>query len=151
MYRELIQRLSSDIKWVKLGDGCTESEIDLAESAVGYPFPGELRDLLSEVNGDGGWLLMSVDEIIAMAEWFRDEWRQFFEAEGKMDKFAENIERFIFFALDGCGGYYGYHVDSDGKPEGTDIYYWDHEALDQDKCFSKVANNLEEFVNEYYN
>ncbi len=150
-YRKLLSKMTKKIKCVKLGSPCPENEIALAEKSVGYPFPQELKDLLGEVNGDGGWALMSAQEITETTNDLRNSWRAFFEEEGKQEEYVDNVQSFIFFAKNGCGDYYGYHIGADGLPEGTTIYIWEHEKIGEARCYRRVASNIEEFITNYYN
>ena len=141
MYRELILKLTQDSEFVKIQPSCPESEIDNAEKAVGYPFPKELRALLQELNGDK-YLLLSAKEIIEQTK-LNKEIQEMYSNE----EFAKELDRFIFFATNGCGDYYCYHADSDGIIDETAIYIWEHEEF----CWKQVAANMAELITLYYN
>lgn len=149
MYRELIAGLAADNEFVKLRQPCPESELERAEKIVGYPFPEELKTLLRETDGDS-WCLLSVKAMIENVETNRDIWLPMFEEDFSREEYIDKVDRFIFFATNGCGDYYGYRVGEDGVAEGTDVYIWEHEYLGE-KCWKKVAGSLEEFIIRYYN
>jgi len=141
MYRELILELTQDNEYVKIQPPCLENEIDNAEKVVGYPFPKELRALLRELNGDK-YLLLSAKEIVEQAKLNKE-----IQEEYSDEEFAKELDRFIFFATNGCGDYYGYHADSDGVLDETAIYIWQHE----DYCWKQAATNMRELITRYYN
>ena len=141
MYKELILELSRENKFVKIQPPCPEEEIAEAEKEVGYTFPKELRDLLRETNGDK-WLILSAREIIEQAK-LNKELQEIYSDE----EFAKELDKFIFFATNGCGDYYCYRVGSDGVPDETTIYIWEHEEY----IWKKVASNMTEFITRYYN
>ena len=149
MYRELILELSKGNRWVKIQPPCPAEEIRHAEQVVGYPFPKELRKLLQETNGDQCCLL-STQEIIENVERNREILFPLFEQDYSKEKYIELVDRFIFFATNGCGDYYCYRVNEDGIPDEAAIYIWEHEFLGE-KCWKKVAGNMAEFINRYYN
>ena len=140
MYRELILSLSQGNKFVKIQPPCPESEIDDAEKVVGYPFPKELRNLLRELNGDK-WLLLSAKEIVENAKLNRE-----IQEENSDEKFAKELDKFIFFATNGCGDYYCYHADSDGVIDETAIYIWEHEEY----RWRQIATNMADLITQYY-
>lgn len=148
MYRELIVELSKENRWARLQPPCPEGEIDRAERAVGYPFPRELRQLLRETNGDQ-WCLLSAEEIIERVRLNREIWLPFFEEDYSREEYLDKVDRFIFFATNGCGDHYCYRVRPDGTPDETAIYLWEHEGLGE-KCWKKVAANMTEFITRYY-
>ncbi len=112
------------------------AEIEDAEKAVGYPFPTELRELLSEMNGDG-WLFFSTEQIKETVAVNREYLLECYDG----------IERHIFFAGNGCGDCYCYNIDSDGGADVDRIYIWQHETNETDF----VASNLAELIRRYYN
>lgn len=149
MYKELILELTKENKWVKPQPPCSDKDIQKAEKVVGYPFPKELRELLKEINGDK-WCLLSVKEIIDDVERNRKIWLPLFEEDYSKEEYVDKVDRFIFFAENGCGDYYCYRVDENGVPDETAIYIWEHEYLGE-KCWKKVASNMTEFITLYYN
>ena len=149
MYQELIAELSQGNSFVHPQPPCPAHEMNRAEKAVGYPFPKELRDLLRELNGDH-WLLLSADEIIKNVESNRAYYLPFFEMDLSREVYTERVDRFIFFATNGCGDYYGYRVAPDGVPDETAIYIWEHEEIGETCCWRKVAANMTEFITRYY-
>lgn len=149
MYRELISELTKDNEWVKLQPPCPESEIARAEKVVGYSFPSQLRELLRETNGDK-WCLMSVKSIIETVELNREIWLPMFEEDFSREEYVDKVDRFIFFATNGCGDYYCYRVGEDGIADESAIYIWEHEYLGE-KCWKKVAGSMSDFIRRYYN
>lgn len=105
MYRELIGKLIEGHNWARLQEPCPEKEIKKAEKYVGFTFPEELKALLRETNGDH-WLLLSAGEIISNAKRNREIMAEYFES----DEFEEKVNRFVYFASNGCGDYYCYRV-----------------------------------------
>ena len=141
MYKELILKLTQDNEYVKVQPPCPENEIDNAEKAVGYRFPKELKTLLRELNGDK-YLLLSAKEIVEQAKLNKE-----IQEEYSNEEFAKELDKFIFFATNGCGDYYCYVADSDGVIDETAIYVWEHE----DYCLKQVATNMTELITLYYN
>lgn len=141
MYKELILKLTQDSELVKIQPPCPEDEIDSAEKTVGYPFPKELRVLLQELNGDK-YLLLSAKEIADQAVLNRETQEMYSDEE-----FAKELDKFIFFATNGCGDYYCYCAGPDGIINETAIYIWEHEEF----CWKQVAANMSELITRYYN
>ena len=148
MYRELILDLTKENKWVKIQPPCPDDEIKRAEQIVGYPFPEELRSLLREINGDH-YCLLSAEEIIKNVKLNREIWLPLFEEDYSKELYVTLVDRFIFFATNGCGDYYCYRVNKNGIPDETSIYIWEHESLGEE-CWRKVAGNMTEFITKYY-
>ena len=140
MYKELISELTQENEWVKIQLPCSGNDIDTAEKAVGYPFPKELRKLLLEMNGDK-YLLLSIDEIVEQAKLNRE-----IKEEYNDEEFAKELDKFIFFAGNGCGDYYCYHANADGVIDEDSIYIWKHEEY----CWRQVASNMAELLSRYY-
>lgn len=149
MYKELILRLSQGNEWVKIQPPCTDSEIAYAEKVVGHPFPNALIDLLHEMNGDN-WCLLSVQEIVENVKRNRETWLPLFEEDYTTEEYLDKVDRFIFFATNGCGDYYCYRVQPDGTADETTIYIWEHEEIGEKYCWRSVASNLSEFITRYY-
>ena len=150
MYKELVLKLSEGIEWVKVQPPCSDNEISKAEKYVGYEFPEELKSLLREMNGDK-WLLLSVDEIIENVKLNRKYFRELFESDYSEKEYMNRVDRFIFFATNGCGDYYCYRVAENGMVDDSAIYIWEHEELGEDCCWHPVAHNMKEFIERYYN
>lgn len=150
MYKELVLELSKGNEWVKIQPPCPESVISEAEKVVGYSFPIELRNLLREMNGDG-WLLLSAQQIIENVELNRKAFYPLFKEDFSIDAYKDRIDRFIFFAANGCGDYYCYRVSEDGIAYENAIYIWEHEYIGDECCWKKVADNLAECITRYYN
>lgn len=149
MYRELLTRLTQGNQWVNVQPPCSEIEIEHAEAVVGYQFPTELKALLRELNGDE-WLLLSSERIIHNVELNRECWLPFFESDFSKEAYMDRVDRFIFFATNGCGDYYGYRVQQNGIPDESNIYIWEHEEIGKECCWRKVASNIAEFITRYY-
>lgn len=143
MYRELIARLIKDHDWAKLQDPCPESEIESAEKYIGYTFPEELKALLRETNGDR-WLLLSAREIIENVERNRGILAEFFEDK---EEFLEKVDRYIFFATNGCGDYYCYRVLPNGEADTSAVCIWEHEEFES----RVVAKDIPDLIVKYYN
>ena len=142
MYRELIEKLTSGNQWAKVQEPCSEEEIRRAEEYVGHKFPEELKALLRETNGDH-WLLLSAERIINHVKVNREVFPEYLAP----DEFEEKINRFVFFATNGCGDYYCYRVLENGETDTSAIYIWEHE------CFEarEVANDIVDLITKYYN
>lgn len=140
MYKELIEKFAQENEYVKIQPPCTEEEIAKAEKAAGFPFPKELQKLLSELNGDG-YFLLSAQEIIAQAALNR-EMQELYSGED----FAKELDKFLFFATNGCGDYYCYHADADGGIDENAIYIWQHEEF----RWKPVAANMAQLITRYY-
>ena len=141
MYRELILKLTQGNEFVKIQPPCSENEINNAEKVIGYSFPKELRMLLQELNGDKH-LLLSAKEIIEQVKLNREVQEMY-----KDEEFVKELDRFLFFATNGCGDYYCYRADSDGTLDETAIYIWQHEEY----CWKQAATNMAELITRYYN
>lgn len=149
MYRELITELTKNNEFVKLQPPCPDGVIAEAEKVVGYPFPKELRALLRETNGDK-WCLLSAEAMIENVQMNREIWLPLFEEDYSKEEYIDKVDRFIFFATNGCGDYYCYRVEADGVPDEDSIYIWEHEYLGE-KCWKRVAGSMSEFITRYYN
>lgn len=149
MYRELLAELSKGCGWVRPRPPCPEAEIAAAEKSLGCPFPPELRALLRELNGDK-WLLLSASDIVRNAEQNRKAYLPLFKEDFTMEEYRDRIERFLFFAENGCGDLYGYRLSPEGVPDETTIFYWDHEEIGEPCCWKPVAKNITEFLTRYY-
>ena len=142
MYRDLIGKLIEGHSWAKLQDPCSEDEIIKAEKYVGYIFPEELKSLLRETNGDQ-WFLLSTEDIIKHVKTNREIFPEYLEP----DEFEEKVNRFVYFATNGCGDYYCYRVLENGETDISAIYIWEHELFE----IREVAKDISELVTKYYN
>ena len=142
MYRERIASHIQGHNWAKLQESCPEKMISKAEKYVGFRFPDALKELLRETNGDH-WFLLSAEDIIERVKINREIFPEYMDA----DEFEEKINRFVPFATNGCGDYYGYRVLPNGETDATAIYIWEHELFE----YQKVAENIPELINKYYN
>lgn len=142
MYRELIKKLTMSHQWANVQEPCPEEEIQRAEEYVGFKFPEELKALLRETNGDH-WFLLSAERIISHIKENREIFPEYFAP----DEFEEKVNRFIFFATNGCGDYYCYRVLENGETDASAIYIWEHELFE----IREVAKSLAELITKYYN
>lgn len=142
MYRELIKKLTASNQWANVQEPCPEEEIQRAEKYVGFSFPEELKALLRETNGDH-WFLLSAERIISHVK----ENREIFPEYLAPDEFEEKVNRFVFFATNGCGDYYCYRVLKNGETDASAIYIWEHELFE----IREVAKSLAELITKYYN
>ncbi len=142
MYRELIGKLIEGHNWAKLQAPCPESEISKVEKYVGFTFPEELKVLLRETNGDH-WFLLSAEEIITHVKTNREIFPEYLEP----DEFEEKVNRFIPFATNGCGDYYGYRILENDKADTSAIYIWEHELFE----IREVASDITDLITKYYN
>ena len=78
--------------------------------------------------------LNSEDETDEYDEYYNDE------------EFAKELDKFLFFAGNGCGDYYCYHANADGVIDEASIYIWEHEEY----CWKQVASNMAELLTRYY-
>lgn len=142
MYRELIQKLTDGHRWAKLQAPCPENELAEAEQSVGFTFPEELKALLRETNGDH-WFLLSAKEIINHVKTNREIFPEYLEP----DEFEEKVNRYVFFATNGCGDYYCYRVLPNGETDTSAIYIWEHELFE----IREAAKDIADLIIKYYN
>lgn len=142
MYRELIENLTKGNHWVKPQEPCSKKEIKKAEQYVGFDFPKELRELLEELNGDR-YLFLSAKDIIETAKRNRKIIAEYLSPE----EFEEKVNRFIYFATNGCGDYYCYRILPNGKADSTAIFVWEHELFE----IREIAKDIPDLINKYYN
>lgn len=142
MYRELLRKLIKKVKWAKLRKPCSENDIEKAERAVGYTFPDELKALYRETDGDN-WFLLSLQQIIDNVEINRKILSKYLEP----DEYLEKVDRYIFFATNGCGDYYCYRVSESGVTDTSAIYIWEHEGFEA----QYVAKDIKDAIIKYYN
>ncbi|MBQ5825122.1 MAG: SMI1/KNR4 family protein [Clostridia bacterium] len=142
MYKELIEKLTKNNQWAKVQEPCPEEVIRNAEEYVGFAFPEELKALLRETNGDH-YFLLSAEEIISNTKNNREIFPEFLETE----EFEEKVNRFIFFATNGCGDYYCYRVLENSETDTSAIYIWEHELFE----VREVAKDIADLITKYYN
>ena len=144
MFTELLSQCIQEagVEYAHLEPPCPEEEIALAEAAVGYPFPQELKALLRETNGDS-WLLLSASRIVETAQLNRKYFTECFDT---LEEYEDRIGRFIIFAGNGCGDYYCYRVLPDGQVDGSQIYIWEHETFEH----HVVAKDIPDLIRKYY-
>ena len=141
VYRELIGKLIDGHNWAKLQPPCFEKEIEKAEECVGFRFPEELKTLLRETNGDR-WFLLSAEEIIEHVKMNREIFPEYLDPE----EFEEKVNRFIYFATNGCGDYYCYRVLPNDEVDTSAIYIWEHELFET----HEVAKDIADLITKYY-
>lgn len=149
MYKELITRLSADNTWVSPQEPCSEEMLKKAQAYVGFPFPEELNALLREMDGDN-WCVLSAEGIMERVKLNREVFLPLFLSDFSQEAYEERVDRFIFFATNGCGDYYCYRVEENGIADPNAIYIWEHEDLGEECCWKQVAASMEEFLTRYY-
>lgn len=87
--------------------------------------------------------MLSTEEIIRNVKTNREIFPEFLEA----DEFEEKVNRFVFFATNGCGDYYCYRVLENGETDPSAIYIWEHELFE----IREVAKNIADLITKYYN
>ena len=141
MYKELLEKLTAGNRWANVQPPCPEEDIQKAEKYVGFPFPEELKALLRETNGDG-WFLLSAERIQEHVKTNREIYPEYLEP----DEFEEKVNRFVYFATNGCGDYYGYRVLENGMTDDSAIYVWEHELFET----REVAKDITDLITRYY-
>ena len=141
MYKELLEKLTAGNRWAKVQPPCPEEDIQKAEKYVGFPFPTELKALLRETDGDG-WFLLSAERIQEHVKTNREIYPEYLEP----DEFEEKVNRFVYFATNGCGDYYGYRVLENGMTDDSAIYIWEHELFET----REVAKDITDLITRYY-
>ena len=140
MYKELIESFAQNNEWVKVQPPQTEENIRATE----------LRDLYLEMDGDS-FLFLSLQKIAETVQINRETWLPFFEKDYSKEEYMDRVDRFIFFAGNGCGDYYCYRVSPDGIADESVINIWEHEYIGEPCCWKPVASNLKELIMRYYN
>lgn len=140
MYRELIDSLIKNNEWAHLNPAATEKDIEKAEVFIGYSFPDELKALYLETNGDN-YFLLSLEQMIENVKLNREYFPDCFET---FEEYLARVDRFIYFAINGCGDYYCYKASSDATP--SPIYLWEHELFEA----HRVADDLQDVIIKYY-
>lgn len=133
MWKELINSCD-DKAAVVFAQPASDEEIQALEADFEGKLPDELTDYLRESNGDDT-LMMSAERIFDCNTQIREQCAG--------DHMPLNC--LLFFAENGCGGYYGYPVIN-GAVCGTKIYFWWKETDDR----TLVAGDLKEFLTKYY-
>lgn len=149
MYKELISSVSADCDWVRFQPPAAEAEIAEAQRVIGHPFPEELKALLRETNGDS-WFLMSTEQMMERVQLNREIFLPLFREDFSEDAYADRVDRFVFFATNGCGDYYAYRVTPEGETLPSPICLWEHENLGDDCCWQPVADSLTDCIVRYY-
>lgn len=132
---EIIRKYMQGNTYVNPQQPANLNDITDAESKLGVKFPGELKDMLLEMNGDE-WLLFSAKQILEC----NLRTREF------LSDCYEGLNGLLFIGGNGCGDYFAYLI-LDNEIKTTDIVRWEHE----DNTRVAVANSLEEMIIKYYN
>ena len=115
----------------------------MTEEFIGYSFPDELKNLYLETDGDN-YFLLSLEQMREHVKLNREYFPECFETH---EDYLERVDRFVFFATNGCGDYYCYKVSIDGVAAEFPIYLWEHVLFEA----HIVANNLPDAIIKYYN
>ncbi len=135
MYREYIESRMADNKWIKPHPPASVQQISAAEAAMGVKFPKELIDLLSEMNGDG-YFLLTAEHIVEYNNMNRNI----------LGEVYDGLDKLLYIAENGCGDYYCYVIENGGIAS-TQIVCWEHETNET----YPVADNLMQLIVRYYN
>jgi len=134
MYLEIVKKYESERPYGGIEPPAGANEIKELEAYFKFVLPADLKSLLSELNGDG-YLLFSAEKIVEDNQLLTGVWSDTYP----------DISKFLFFAENGCGDYYGYRRDDSGRC-GDEIYLWEHETQES----TPVAASLWEFIEKYY-
>lgn len=134
MYLEIVQKYESERPYGRIESPANAQKIEEVETRFQSSLPTDLKALLSELNGDG-YLLFSAEKIIEEHQMLCDAWGEIFP----------EIERFLFFAENGCGDYFGYRKDENGD-YGNEIVLWEHETRES----TVVSASVLELIELYY-
>ncbi len=131
MYIALLKQYAQGVEFLAPQPAVSADCICKAEKALNVLFPEELKNLLSEMNGDN-FLLLSIEQILEVNLRLRRD----------VDPECMDLKSFLFIATNGCGDYYGYKIE--GKVvHSTGIYIWDHEEFKERRVASDIANLIE--------
>lgn len=133
MWKELINSCDEKAA-VVFSQPASDDAIQALEADFEITLPDQLADYLRESNGDDT-LMMSVERIFDCNTQLREQ--------GAQDHMP--LDCLLFFAENGCGGYYGYPV-IDGALRGDKIYFWWKETDDR----TMAASDLKDFLTKYY-
>jgi len=134
MYLETVKKYENERPYGGIELPADEQTIKELEAYFKSVLPTELKNLLSELNGDG-YLIFSAEKIVESNQLLTEVWSDTYP----------DISKFLFFAENGCGDYYGYLRDDSGY-HGDKIYLWEHETQES----TLVATSLLEFIEQYY-
>lgn len=87
--------------------------------------------------------MLSAAEIINHVKTNREIFPEYLEP----DEFEEKVNRFIPFATNGCGDYYGYCILETNETDTSAIYIWEHELFE----VRKVSSTIADLITQYYN
>ena len=135
MYRELILREAAGNRFVKPQAGADPEAIRNAEHLLGCTFPRELKDMLLEMNGDN-WRLYSVSDILERNR----------EIRRLLGEEREGLDSLLFFAGNGCGGYYCYELLPGGRAKPGEIFLWSR----GNSAWRPAAGSIAELITRYY-
>ena len=131
---ELIESYALKNPYIRCNPPAVEEDLDEVESKLGITIPGDLRELLMELNGDNN-LIFSTAQIIETNLSVREAMSS-----------AMPLDCLLFVAGNGCGDCYGYPITRDGIKD-WEIFMWEHEY---DNRVYK-SNGLREAIQQYYN
>ncbi|MEM5770924.1 MAG: SMI1/KNR4 family protein [Bacillota bacterium] len=129
LYSELLK----DHDYIKVNPPATKQQIDIVEKELGNTLPSDIKEFLSEMNGDS-WFVFSAEQILENNLSCRD-----------LHAYCMPLDCIVFFAGNGCGDYLGYPVTSEGVRSDR-VYLWEHET--DDRIWK--ANDLEDAIRKYY-
>jgi hypothetical protein len=132
MWKELLLNLTRRHEYVQLNPPATNREISRVEKKLGVKLPADLRNLLSEFNGDN-YFIFSTGQIVEINTMMR-----------KLKCFMP-LGCLLFVAGNGCGDYFGYPITGEGIKD-WEIFLWDHES---DNRTYKAAG-LQDALEKYY-
>ncbi len=134
MYLETVKKYENERPYGGIELPADEQTIKELEAYFKSVLPTELKNLLSELNGDG-YLIFSAEKIVESNQLLTEVWSDTYP----------DISKFLFFAENGCGDYYGYRMEADGRYR-DEICLWEHEMQES----THVAASLLEFIEKYY-
>jgi len=134
MYLETVKKYESERPYGGPEPPADAKMIKEVEEYFKAPLPTDLKNMLSELNGDG-YLLFSTERIVEENQMLADIWSDT----------CPDIVKYLFFAENGCGDYYGYRMEADGRYR-DEICLWEHEMQES----THVAASLLEFIEKYY-
>ena len=131
-WKALIERFSSGNSNVVPNLPATETQLAEIEEKLKVILPSDLRECLSELDGDN-WLIFSSAQIIETNERLRG-----------MSCFMP-LDCLLFVGGNGCGDYFGYPITGEGIDD-CNVFMWEHEY--DNRVWR--ANGLQDLVEKYY-
>ena len=130
----LYQELTIKHDYIKLNPPTTQAQISDVERTLDCILPGDLKDLLLEMNGDN-WFVFSTEQIIEINLSMR-----------ALDCFMP-LNCLLLFAGNGSGDYFGFPITQQDGIKEDSVFFWDQEY---DNRIWK-ASGLEDAIKKYYN